>query len=96
MTPSITQRDTRQYAPLAAPYCDLQKTLSDLDRIAYYASRLYGWRYDLYYIGHGIYLTTGYAPVGRQIPSDICRKAERIAVQQSPAAARRYLIDHIG
>lgn len=95
MTPSITQRETRALEPVAVPYCHLQRTLADLSRSAYYASRLYGWRFDLYSIGSGIYLTTGYAPVGRQVSSDICREAERIAAEQSPAAARRYLIENI-
>lgn len=56
-------------------YCKLYNLLRCLDPIAYVANS-YGWRADVYDLGNGIALTTGYAPFGKEIDSYITNEFE--------------------
>lgn len=60
-------------------YCKLQQLLRCEDPIAYTTSA-YGWAADVYDVGNGVAIVTGYAPFGRIHPDpDICKKYETLA-----------------
>ena len=60
-------------AIICVPYCGLQNLLSCESPIAYTARRE-GWAADIYDMGNGIAIVTGYAPFGNVRPSYELRK----------------------
>lgn len=64
---------------ICIPYCGLQTLLNYESPVAYTVRRE-GWGADIYDIGGGVAIVTGYAPFGNVRPScDICRKYEKQA-----------------
>ena len=64
---------------ICVPYCELQ-TLLDYESPVAYTVRREGWGADVYDIGGGVAIATGYAPFGNVRPGyDICRKYEKQA-----------------
>lgn len=64
---------------IAVPYCALQNLLNYENAIAYTARRE-GWSADIYDMGGGVAIATGYAPFGNVRPShDILDRYERTA-----------------
>lgn len=63
-------------------YCRLQFLLYYKRPIGFTASRMYGWRSDIYQIRPGIAISTGYGPFGVPIPYELSKeydeKAEKI------------------
>ena len=60
-------------------YCDLYHLLVDMSPIAY-TTRVEGWGADVYDLGQGVVIVTGYAPFGNVRPSKrICCKYEQMA-----------------
>ena len=60
-------------------YCDLQ-TLLTYENPAAYTVRREGWGADVYDLGGGVALVTGYAPFGSvRIPYDTCKEYEKKA-----------------
>ena len=62
---------------LKVPYCRLQNLLAYSESFAYSAG-IYGWSCDYYDIG-GAVISTGYAPIGEAVPSELLNKYEREA-----------------
>lgn len=61
------------------PYCDLQ-TLLEFESPIAYTTRAEGWAADVYDLGNGIALATGYAPFGNVKTSyELRRKYEEAA-----------------
>ena len=58
---------------ICVPYCGLQNLLSCESPIAYTVRRE-GWAADIYDMGNGITIVTGYAPFGNVCPSYELRK----------------------
>ena len=58
---------------ICVPYCGLQNLLSCESPIAYTVRRE-GWSADIYDMGNGIAIVTGYAPFGNVCPSYELRK----------------------
>lgn len=64
---------------ICVPYCGLQTLLSYESPVAYTVRRE-GWGADIYDIGGGVVIVTGYAPFGNIRPAyDIRRKYEKQA-----------------
>lgn len=60
-------------------YCDLQ-TLLTYENPAAYTVRREGWGADIYHLGGGVALVTGYAPFGSvRIPCNTCKEYEKKA-----------------
>lgn len=55
---------------VAVPYCRADKTIKDLPRVGYYANA-YGWRCDVYRLADDVTLTTGYVPIGTDLPQEL-------------------------
>ena len=58
---------------LCVGYCDMQYLLSQVNPFAY-SARAEGWACDYYDIGNSVCISTGYAPIGERVPTDLCRK----------------------
>lgn len=58
-------------------YCQLQ-TLLDTSSAFAYSSGVYGWACDFYEFKDAI-ISTGYSPVGKPAPFEICKKYEKQA-----------------
>ena len=67
-----TQKAIRSgfHTVIAVPYCGLQTLLSMEDPVAYTVRRE-GWGADIYDVGNGVAIVTGYAPFGKCKPSHI-------------------------
>lgn len=64
---------------ICVPYCELQTLLNYESPVAYTVRRE-GWAADIYDMGSGVAIVTGYAPFGNVRPGyDICRKYEKQA-----------------
>lgn len=63
---------------IKVPYCKAQNLTRFLDPIAY-TSGIYGWSADIYDLGYGVALCTGYKPFGESINSDILADLEEKA-----------------
>lgn len=64
---------------ICIPYCGLQTLLNYESPVAYTVRRE-GWGADIYDIGGGVAIVTGYAPFGNVSPGyDICSKYEKQA-----------------
>lgn len=60
-------------------YCGLQQLLRCETPIAY-TTNAYGWAADVYDVGDGVAIVTGYAPFGRIQPDyNTCKKYEMLA-----------------
>ena len=76
-----TQKAIREgyHTIICIGYCNLQTVLSYENPIAY-TSRREGWAADIYDMGGGVAIVTGYAPFGNVRPGyDICCKYEKQA-----------------
>ena len=69
---------------ISVPYCSLQNLLCWESPVAYTARRA-GWAADIYDMGGGVAIVTGYAPFG-----DICPAYELRERYETRAAAIRY------
>ena len=65
-----TQREIKENykTVISVPYCGLQNLLNYESPIAYTVRRE-GWAADIYDMGNGVAITTGYAPFGNVRPS---------------------------
>ena len=68
----IKLRDAKKLDPVSVSYCKMFNLLRDSEPFAYYAND-YGWRFDLYEV-NGVYISTGYGPVGREISKETNEK----------------------
>lgn len=60
-------------------YCNIQTLLAGIDPVAYTARRE-GWAADIYDMGGGVAIVTGYAPFGNvRVPYDTQRRYEEEA-----------------
>ena len=97
-----TQKEIRDgfNAVIAVPYCSLQSLLTFESPIAYTVRRE-GWGADIYDVGNGVAIVTGYAPLGNYKPSYEVRQmyenlARRVLNGYSYNEAKeelRYLLD---
>lgn len=77
-----TQKAVKEnfYKVFYVPYCGLQ-TLLNFKSPEAYTTRCEGWGCDVYNLGSGIALTTGYAPFGKKIPYELYRNYENKALK---------------
>lgn len=72
---------------IKVPYCKAQNLTRFLDPIAY-TSGIYGWSADIYDLGYGVALCTGYKPFGESIDSkflaELDEKARIIGYSSMP------------
>lgn len=77
---------------IKVPYCKGQYLTQFLDPIAY-TSGIYGWSADIYDLGYGVALCTGYKPFGESIDSkflaELDEKARVISYSSLPYEDRR-------
>lgn len=67
------------YKIICVPYCELQHLLARRDPIAYTARRE-GWAADIYDVGDGTCIVTGYSPFGNIRPDyEIIRRYDTAA-----------------
>lgn len=78
MKARITEKEARGCVSFGFGYCEIQALLRALNPVFYTASNLYGWKSDIYNID-GIYISTGYWPVGKSIPYKVYKKYEQKA-----------------
>lgn len=81
MSIKTTKKSVLQNYPvvMAVSFCKLANLLTDLRPLAH-TERAEGWGADIYLIGAGIVIATGYAPFGNIKPaSDICDKYNELA-----------------
>ena len=69
---------------ISVPYCDLQNLLC-WESPAAYTARREGWAADIYDMGGGVAIVTGYAPFGSVRPAH-----ELLVRYEAQAAAIRY------
>ena len=70
----VSMKSMKTVNTYAVPYCAIQRLLKFQEPFAYSAGT-YGWRCDYYSVGD-IIISTGYAPVGKQVKYDLCKKWE--------------------
>ena len=74
------------------PYCKAQNLTRFLDTIAYTCG-VYGWSADIYDLGYGVALCTGYKPFGESIDykflGELEEKARLISYSSLPYEERR-------
>ena len=63
---------------IKVPYCKAQNLTRFLNPIAY-ISGIYGWSADIYDLGYGVALCTGYKPFGESIDSKFLAELEEKA-----------------
>lgn len=68
----IKLRDAKKLDPVRIDYCKMFHLLKDCQPFAYY-SNASGWRFDLYEV-NGVYISTGYGAIGREVSRDINEK----------------------
>ena len=77
---------------IKVPYCKVQNLTRFLDPVAY-TSGIYGWSADIYDLGYGVALCTGYKPFGESIDSkflaELDEKARVISYSSLPYEDRR-------
>ena len=64
---------------IKVPYCKAQNLTRFLDPVAY-TSGIYGWSADIYDLGCGVALCTGYKPFGESIDSEFLAEIEEKAM----------------
>ncbi len=91
---------SRAYAIVKVGYCQLQELL-ELFEADHYTCGSCGWKADFYYIGAGVWISTGYQPIGKSILTyEECKEIEKkvsklksnykLSYIQKRAYARRY------
>ena len=78
-----TKKEFKNENVLRVGYCQAQYLLRYADPFAY-SSGVYGWTCDYYNID-GVYISTGYSPIGKSLDYDIIKKYED--------EARKILLD---
>ena len=77
---------------IKVPYCKAQNLTRFLDPIAYTCG-IYGWSADIYDLGYGVALCTGYKPFGENIDpkflGELEEKARVISYSSLPYEDRR-------
>lgn len=63
---------------ISVSYCGLWYLLSTLEPFAYSAG-IYGWSCDYYHIPREICVSTGYSPIGKRVPYELCEQYEEAA-----------------
>ena len=83
---------------ISCGYCSLQFLLR-YETPSAYTSGADGWKADIYDMGNGIALVTGYAPFGSRVPYEITKKYDSAAQKflypgggKNPRAALRRMI----
>lgn len=74
-------RDNTSDNLFSVGYCDLQSLLRYKNAFAY-SSGVYGWACDYYELelnGSRIIISTGYQPIGKQLPSTLIEKYEDLS-----------------
>ena len=68
----------RAHNLVSVGYCELQRTLQGANPIAYTASKMYGWRADVYHFD-GFTLATGYGTPShaKRLPYDLADSIEK-------------------
>ncbi len=83
---------------ISVNYCNLQFLLNATEPFAY-STRTEGWACDYYEIPRGICVSTGYAPIGKDVSYDLCReydkKAEQICRETSDWKSRKAKLDSL-
>ena len=77
MKARITDKDARDCVSFAIGYCDAQYLLRAFNPV-FYTAGVYGRKSDIYNI-NGLYIATGYGPVGEHIDYDTVRKFDKKA-----------------
>lgn len=79
-------------------YCGLGAMLNYTDPQAYTCG-VYGWNADVYDLGLGIALSTGYRPFGKAVPHDIVKtyedEAERILNEKLSYREQKAALDDL-
>lgn len=78
MKKKITIKHAKEICSIGIGYCKIQHLLADLEPVFYTASKVYGWRSDIYLIDN-IYISTGYAPQGYKVNNDLVEKYDNFA-----------------
>lgn len=68
---------------ICVPYCGLQNLLNYESPIAY-TSRREGWAADIYNMGGGVAIVTGYAPFGNVRPAYELRERYETQAEKNP------------
>lgn len=75
----IKLRDAKKLNPASVSYCKMFDLLRDSEPFAYYAND-YGWKFDLYEV-NGVYISTGYGPVGRELSKEANEKIKALELE---------------
>jgi hypothetical protein len=76
----------------ALGYCEAQSLLRDIEPEAYTCG-VYGWNCDIYNLGDGVIITTGYRPFGKNVDHkkllDFEKKSESLNEWDDKSKAKR-------
>ena len=75
----IKLRDAKKLDPASVSYCKMFNLLRNVKPFAFYANG-YGWRFDLYEV-NGVYISTGYGPVGREFSREVNEKIKALELE---------------
>lgn len=79
LNPEVTKKSMESPRTYRVGYCELQTLLSFKSPAAHSSSRVNGWSCDYYYLGNGVTISTGYRPIGINVPDSLIRKYEALA-----------------
>lgn len=79
MKARVTEKEIRSRASVIVKigYCQLQELLYLFEADCYTCNQ-YGWKADFYYIGSGVWISTGYQPIGKSVLThEECKEIEK-------------------